>query len=111
VLAVAAIIVGGAWVGNATVAGDSIGVPGLEKFVVQEQHRATMFLLLTISLELIGGMVLSPLLSTHDSEPSLTRFILGSVLGAILIVLVSAIVLMALAEVSSLHRMAKHGIY
>jgi hypothetical protein len=111
VLAVAAVVAGGAWVGNATAAGDSIGVPGLEKYVVQNQHRAALFLLLTISLELLGGMLLAPLLPTHVSEPSVIRFILGSVLGAILIVLVSAIVLTAFAEISSLHRMARHGIH
>ena len=49
-LAIAGVIAGLAGVGNATAAGDSIGVPGLEKFMVQVQHRATMFLLLTLEL-------------------------------------------------------------
>jgi hypothetical protein len=87
-------------VGNGTAAGDSIEVPGLEKFVVQEQHRAALFFLLTISLELRAGMLLAPLFPTHDSEPSIIRFIFGGILGAILIVLVSAVVLMAFVEVS-----------
>jgi hypothetical protein len=90
-------------------AGDSIGVPGQERFALREQHRAAMFFLLAVSLELLGGMLLAPFLPTHDSEPSFARVALGSVLGAILIVLVTALVLMAIVEVASLLRMARHG--
>jgi hypothetical protein len=111
VLGIAAVVAAGAWIGNGTAAGDSIGVPGQEKFVIQEQHRAAMFFLLAVSLELVGGMLISPILPTHDSEPSFARLALGSVLGAVLLVLVTALVLMAFVEVTSLHRMDRHGFH
>ncbi len=111
VLAIAAMIAGTACVASGTAAGDSIGVPGQERVVIQEQSRADLLFATAVSLELIGGVLLSPFLPTYDSEHSIIRLILGTVLGAILLVLLSIAVLMVLVAVTSRHRMATHGIH
>ena len=111
VLAIAAMIAGVACVANGTAAGDSTGAPGQVKFVIQEQHRANMLFATAVSLELLGGALLSPFLPTHDSEHSFIRLILGTVLGATLLVLVSIAVLMVLVAVTSHHRISTHGIH